>query len=103
MTDVRDQLMAKLARAFPSGASSERSAEYIDALRGHRFKIRDVKAGIDLVISTREHGTFPPFAVLLAKCNEARQRRLQVERFEEQRRERRRLNPIVSPEVKDDG
>ena len=96
MTDARrEQLLARLALRFPSGASAERSAGYIDDLRAHKLKIKDVRGGVDAVIATRQDTTFPPFAVLLTKCNEARQKRLQIERFEEQRRERRQSNPIA--------
>jgi len=68
----REHTIGKLLEYFPSGGTDSRARTYIKDLRSHRFAIRDVREGVERVIATREQATFPPFAVLLRCCNEAR-------------------------------
>ena len=75
----REKILAKLAQYFPSQSSPQRSLTYLNDLRRFRFKIADVAEGVERVIATREQGTFPSFAVLLAAIKSAQADRVRAE------------------------
>jgi len=72
----RGRAVGRLGDYFPSGSTPLLLSGYLDQLRKDNIDTADVIEGVERVIHTRETRTFPPYAVLLGECREARGVRL---------------------------
>ena len=77
-----ERILSPLIDVFPQGASAERVRIYADLLRPEGFAPFDLREGVSRLIHVWERTTFPPFAKLMEKCNDARRLRCEVERRE---------------------
>jgi len=98
-TDDLERILAPLIDVFPQGATADRVRIYANLLRPEKFQPADVREGVNRLIHVWERTTFPPFAKLLACCNDARELRLRVERREAEEREAVAVKHHIPPEV----
>ena len=104
-----ERILAPLVDVFPGGSSSDRVKIYADLIRPEGFTLPDLRNGIGRLIHVWDNTKFPPFAKLMACCNEARELRLKVERSEalinDPKREKCRLSPeqwaVAIAEIRD--
>lgn len=85
------EIIGKLAAYFPAQSTPERSNLYLKDLGRAGLKLEDVREGVERVIASREQATFPPYAVVIRCCIEARTDRVRRERDREGGDEQRRL------------
>ena len=72
----RGQSLARLGDYFPSGSNPKLLSGYLDQLRRDAIETVDLIEGVARVIHLRETRSFPPYAVILRECRNARIDRL---------------------------